>query len=121
MNPRTVVLVHGEWGAIQTLRSKLVLKHIVYSPQNGETIDLSQQPDWISEYTLQKIDAEKLTYYGTVETTEDEIVFRFNDKNLLNSPLWQQFFVGYNDVKAKWMGKWLQIRGLGPGEETDEE
>ena len=121
MNPRTVILVHGEWGAIQTLRRKLVLKHIVYSPQNGETIDLSQQPDWISEYTLQKIDAEKLTYYGTVETTEDEIVFRFNDKNLLNSPLWQQFFVGYNNVKAKWMGKWLQIRGLGPDEETDEE
>ena len=140
MNPKTVILVHGEWDAIQTLRRKLVLKHIVWAAQNGETIEPTKQPEWISDYTLQKLEAEQLTFYGTLETVEravaesplrasvnslprldDEgITFRF-DKTLLNSAQWKQFFDGYTQVKAKFMGKWLHVRGLGPDEEPDEE
>ena len=112
MNPRTVVLVHGDPAAIQILRQKLVLKGIVHVPHNGETIDLTKQPDWLTEYTHQRIDAERLTFHGTLEADENEIVFRFTDKKLINSPQWKQFFTGYKDVKAKFMGKWLHVRGL---------
>jgi Cft2 family RNA processing exonuclease len=119
MNPKTVILVHGEWDAIQTLRRKLMLKHIVQIAQNGETIEPTKQPEWISDYTLQKIEAEQLTFYGTLKTDDDGITFRF-DKTLLNSAQWKQFFEGYTEVKAKFMGKWLHVRGLGPDEGPDE-
>jgi len=111
LNPKTVILVHGEWGAIQALRQKLVLKHIVFTPQNGATIQPEKSPEWISDYALQKIEAEDLTFYGNVETDEEGITLRF-DKALLNSTQWKQFMEGYTQVKAKWMGKWLQMRGL---------
>jgi len=119
MNPKTVVLVHGEWDAIQTLRKKLVLKHIVIPAKNGETIEPTKQPEWISDYTLQKIEAEQLTFYGTLETDNEVITIRF-DKNLLNSAQWRQFFEGYTEVKAKFMGKWLHVRGLSPDKDEEE-
>jgi hypothetical protein len=118
MNPKTVILVHGEWDAIQTLRRKLMLKHLVLPAQQGETIEPLKPPEWISDYTLQKMDAEQLTFYGTLATDDEGITCRF-DQTLLTSAQWQQFFAGYTHVKAKFMGKWLHLRGLGPDEEQE--
>ena len=60
--PKQVILLHGEWSAIQALRDKLVMRYVVHTPHNGETLDLSQSPEWISDYRLQQLEDEKTAY-----------------------------------------------------------
>jgi Cft2 family RNA processing exonuclease len=120
MQPKQVILLHGEWSAIQALRDKLVMRYIVHTPRNGETINLKQSPEWISEYRLQKLTEEQIAYYGDLEIADDgSVCFRFPAK-LTQSPLWQQFFQGHERVRAKFMGRRMHIRGVSP-EDSDAE
>lgn len=116
MDPKTIALVHGNWEAIQTLRQKLVLKYLVHIPFRNEPIDIISAPEWLDDYTKQRIDSERNIFYGKVETEGDEIVIRF-EPELLSSFQWKQFFEQYQIVKSKFMGKWLHIKGIPQEEE----
>ena len=112
MQPKQIILLHGEWSAIGALRSKLVMRHIVHTPRNGQTLSLDQAPEWISEYRLQRLTSEKTAYFGDLQMdAEDGLCLRF-PPDLSQSPLWRQFFQGYTHVRAKFMGRRLHIYGV---------
>lgn len=116
MDPKTIALIHGNWEAIQTLRQKLVLKHLVHIPFRNEPIDILKAPEWLDDYTKQKIDGERNTFYGKIEQDGDEVIIRFAPE-LSSSFQWKQFFEQYKKVKSKFMGKWLHVKGVPQEEE----
>jgi Cft2 family RNA processing exonuclease len=107
--PKAVILVHGEGRAIPGLRSKLMEKYVVWHPHNGERIEPLSTPNWISETKAQVVGAASERWGGKLEITDDEIVIRL-DKGLLENPLWQQFYNGFDEVTAKFMGTRLTIK-----------
>lgn len=107
--PKAVVLVHGEGGAIPGLRTKLMEKYVVWHPRNGERLDPLSTPNWISETKAQVVGATGERWPGKLEVTPDEVVIRL-DKSLLDNALWQQFYDGFQDVSAKFMGTRLTIK-----------
>lgn len=111
MEPKTIALVHGKWEAIQTLREKLVLKHLVHIPLKNEPVNILEAPEWLDDYTKQKIAGERNTFYGKIEMDDDEVVIRF-EPEMSSSFQWKQFFKQYQTVKSKFMGKWIHIRGI---------
>lgn len=116
MDPKTIALVHGNWEAIQTLRQKLVLKHLVHIPFRSEPLDIISAPQWLDDYTKQKIEGERNTFYGRIERDGDEVIIRL-EAPLSSSFQWKQFFSQYKKVKSKFMGKWLHIKGVPEEEE----
>lgn len=120
MNPTSIVLVHGEPRALQSLREKLLSRHLVYVPMNGDTFDPLATPEWMSEAKRLFLDAEQARFRGTLSFNGNEIIFRFGS-DLFRHPLWQQAFVGYERVEAKFVGKRLAIKVLSPSEQEDEE
>ena len=121
MKPQSIILVHGELGSIKELREKLVLKSLVFVAPNGKTIDPLRAPDWLTEHRLLQIDAERNQFFGTLEYTVDGGVAIKFGPDLVESPQWKQFFEGYEEVRAKFFGKRLQIRAKLPSDEEDEE
>jgi len=111
MNPDVVVLVHGEWSAIQELRDKLVMKSIVHVPTGTDTIDLTESPEWLTEHAQQMLGHEDLSFEGEIEYTDDGVLIKF-DKDLVMSYQWKQFFKGNDDVQASFFGKGLRIKPL---------
>lgn len=118
VKPSAVVLVHGEHHAIQTLRSKLVLKHIVWTPANGQTFDPLSKPDWLSDYRKQQLDVEFERFTGRVEPGEDGRVRISFDAPLGETEPWRQFFAGYPQIEAKFQGRRLIIKGVSEEEAT---
>jgi Cft2 family RNA processing exonuclease len=112
VKPSAVVLVHGEHHAIQTLRSKLVLKQIVWTPSNGQTFDPLSKPDWLSDYRKQQLDIEFERFAGRVEPEKDSRVRISFDPPLGETDLWRQFFAGYPRLEAKFQGRRLIIKGV---------
>ena len=107
--PKAVVLVHGEGRAIPGLRAKLMEKYVVWHPRNGERIDPLSTPNWISETKAQVVGATSERWPGKLEVTDNEIVIRL-DKSLVDNALWQQFYQGFDQVSAKFMGTRLTIK-----------
>ncbi|MCZ6678068.1 MAG: MBL fold metallo-hydrolase [Candidatus Poribacteria bacterium] len=118
MEPKQIILLHGEWSAIQALREKLVMRYIVHTPSNGQTLDLDKPPEWISSYRLQELKEERTTYYGQIEEAADGSVSIRFPSDLTQSPMWQQFFKGHQTVRGKFMGKWLHLKGMHSEDET---
>jgi uncharacterized protein len=118
VKPSAVVLVHGEHHAIQTLRSKLVLKHIVWTPTNGQTFDPLSKPDWLSDYRKQQLDVEFERFTGRVEPAEDGRVQISFDPPLGDTEPWRQFFAGYPKIEAKFQGRRLILKGVSEEEAT---
>jgi Cft2 family RNA processing exonuclease len=121
IKPRSIVLVHGEPSSIKELREKLVLKSLVFVAPNGKTIDPLQPPDWLTEHRLLQIDAEHNRFFGTIEYTDDGGVAIKFESDLVESPQWRQFFNGYDEVRAKFFGKRLEIRAKLPSDEEEDE
>jgi Cft2 family RNA processing exonuclease len=121
VKPSAVVLVHGEAHAIQTLRSKLVLKHIVWTPHNGMTFDPLSKPDWLSDYRKQQLDVEFERFTGRVEPAEEGRVRISFDAPLGETEPWRQFFAGYPRLEAKFQGRRLIIKGVSDDEELPAE
>jgi Cft2 family RNA processing exonuclease len=119
VKPASIALVHGEPAAIQTLRSKLVMKHIVRTPRNGESFDPLAAPEWLSEYRKHQIDAEFERFAGRIEASPDGRVWISFDPELGESEPWRQFLAGYPQLQARFMGRRLIIKGLA-GDGTDE-
>src|SRR5207253_2589607 len=115
------VLVHGEAHAIQTLRSKLVLKHIVWTPHNGLTFDPLSKPDWLSDYRKQQLDVEFERFTGRVEPADEGRVRISFDAPLGDTEPWRQFFAGYPRLEAKFQGRRLIIKGVSDEEESPAE
>lgn len=107
--PKAVILVHGEGGAIPGLRSKLMDKYVVWTPRNGERFDPTTTPNWIGKTKAQVVAATNERWPGKLEVTDDEIVIRL-DRKLVDNSLWQQFYNGFEDVSAKFMGTRLTIK-----------
>lgn len=119
MKPQSIILVHGEPGAIKELREKLVLKSLVFVAPNGKTIDPLRAPDWLTEHRFLQIDAERNRFFGTIEYTVDGGVAIKFGPDLAESPQWRQFFEGYEEVRAKFFGKRLQLRAKLPSDEEE--
>src|SRR2546421_2011356 len=85
LKPTAIALVHGEPGPIQTLRSKLVLKHVVWTPRNGQTIDPLAKPDWLSDYRKQQLEVEFDRFPGRIEPSPDGRVWISFDARLAES------------------------------------
>ena len=107
--PKAVILVHGEGGSIPGLRSKLMEKYVVWHPHNSERIDPLSTPDWISETKAQVVSAASERWPGKLEVTDEEIIIRL-DKSLIDNALWQQFYSGFDQLSAKFMGTRLTIK-----------
>jgi Cft2 family RNA processing exonuclease len=116
VKPSSIALVHGEPAAIQTLRSKLVMKHIVRTPKNGESFDPLSAPEWLSEYRKHQIDAEFERFGGRIEPSPDGRIWISFDPELGESAPWQQFLAGYPQLQARFMGRRLIIKGLAADE-----
>lgn len=125
LKPKAVLLVHGEGAAIQSLRSKLIDKHVVWIARNGQRIDPLSTPNWISERKAEVVAASSERYRGTMEECGGEIIIRL-DARLADSALWQQYYRGYSTVEAKFMGTRLTVKAIpdnvsAPDEETPDE
>jgi hypothetical protein len=118
VKPQSVALVHGEPAAIQTLRSKLVLKQIVFTPRNGQTLDPLSKPDWLSDYRKQQLDVEFDRFDGRLEPSPDGRVWMSFDSALAQTEMWRQFFAGYPQIQARFMGRRLLVKGIA-GDETE--
>src|SRR5262249_15983665 len=109
----------GEHHAIQTLRSKLVLKQIVWTPANGQTFDPLSKPDWLSDYRKQQLDVEFERFAGRVEPDEDGRVRLSFDPPLGETDLCRQFFAAWPGLEAKLEGGRLIIKGVSDEESAD--
>jgi Cft2 family RNA processing exonuclease len=118
VKPSSIALVHGEPGAIQTLRSKLVLKHIVFTPRNGQTLDPLAPPEWLSAHRKQQLDTEFVRFPGRIEPSSDGRVWISFDESLAQSEPWRQFLAGYPQLEARFMGRRLLIKGIA-GDEAE--
>src|SRR4029079_2659161 len=105
----------------QTLRSKLVLKHIVWTPSNGQTFDPLSKPDWLSDYRKQQLDIEFERFTGRVDPEEDGRARISFDPPLGHTDFWRQFFSGYPRLEAKFQGRRLIIKGVAEDEELEED
>lgn len=117
VKPAAIALVHGEPTAIQTLRGKLVMKQIVWTPRNGQTIDCLKPPEWLSEYRRHQLDSEFERFAGRIEPSPDGRVWISFDAGLAQSEPWRQFFEGYPQLQARFMGRRLIIRGVAANDE----
>lgn len=117
MNPTSVVLVHGEPRALQALREKLLSRYLVYVPLNGDTFDPLATPEWMTEAKRLFLEAEQARFQGTLSFDGNEITLRFG-ADLFRHPLWQQVFLGYERVEAKFVGRSLSIKGLSLSNDT---
>jgi Cft2 family RNA processing exonuclease len=120
VKPTSIALVHGEPAPIQTLRSKLVLKHIVFTPRNGQTFDPLSPPEWLSAHRKQQLDTEFVRFPGRIEPSTDGRVWISFDESLAQSEPWRQFLAGYPQLEARFMGRRLLIKGLA-GDEAERE
>jgi hypothetical protein len=120
VKPSAIALVHGEPVAIQTLRSKLVMKQIVWTPKNGQTIDCLAAPEWLSEYRKHQLDTEFERFEGRIEPSPDGRVWLSFDAALAQSEPWRQFLAGYPKLQARFMGKRLIVRGQAAEEEESD-
>ncbi|GIX07731.1 MAG: hypothetical protein KatS3mg115_2134 [Candidatus Poribacteria bacterium] len=100
IRPKSIILVHGEGPALQALRSKLVQKHLVFCPRNGDTFDPLAAPEWMTQAQAANVLERITTYRGDLTTDSEGVQIRLEPK-LLESPLWQQYFLGYERVEAK--------------------
>jgi Cft2 family RNA processing exonuclease len=123
VKPTAIALVHGEPAPIQTLRSKLVLKHVVWTPRNGETFDPLAKPEWLSDYRKQQLEVEFDRFPGRIEPSPDGRVWISFDACLAETEPWRQFLAGYPALEGKFMGRRLLIKGVaadGSGESDDD-
>jgi Zn-dependent metallo-hydrolase RNA specificity domain len=118
VKPTAVALVHGEPGPIQTLRSKLVLKYIVFTPRNGQTLNPLSPPEWLSDHRKQQLDTEFARFPGRIEPSSDGRVWVSFDESLARSEPWRQFLAGYPELEARFMGRRLLIKGVA-GDEAE--
>ncbi len=95
-----------------------MLKHIVWTPSNGQTFDPLSKPDWLSDYRKQQLDVEFDRFTGRVEPAEDGRVRISFDPPLGETDFWRQFFAGYPRLEAKFQGRRLIIKGVSDEEET---
>jgi Cft2 family RNA processing exonuclease len=120
LKPTAIALVHGEPAPIQTLRSKLVLKHVVWTPRNGQTLDPLTKPEWLSDYRKQQLEVEFDRFPGRIEPSPDGRVWISFDATLAESEPWRQFLAGYPALEGKFMGRRLLIKGVAADEEEAE-
>ena len=96
---------------LQTAYS-LVLKHVVWTPRNGETFDPLAKPEWLSDYRKQQLEVEFDRFPGRIEPSPDGRVWISFDESLTQSEPWRQFLAGYPHLEARFMGRRLLIKGI---------
>lgn len=103
INPKTLALVHGEKNALGALREKLYSKYPVTCPRNGEIMDVTDTPEWVSPTTIAKIEKKKtLDVDVKMKDTYIEV-----DTDV-TSERWQEFVTGMHTATLK--GNRLIIR-----------
>lgn len=120
MNPTNIVLVHGEPRALQTLRQKLIDRHVVFVPMNGDTFDPMATPGWMTDHRRARIDTERDRFIGDVRFDGEGITIRFGG-DLFRHEAWRQYFQGYDTVEAKFTGKRLLVKPVMADDGENEE
>jgi Cft2 family RNA processing exonuclease len=121
MNPTSIILVHGEPGPLQSLRHKLMDKHVVFAPLNGDTFDPLAKPEWMTDAKRQFLDVERARFAGEATFDGSGVTIRFGD-DLAASEAWRQFFQGYERVEARFMGRRLLVKPIAPnGDEAPDD
>ncbi|MEQ8222557.1 MAG: MBL fold metallo-hydrolase RNA specificity domain-containing protein, partial [Candidatus Eremiobacterota bacterium] len=112
IKPKSIILVHGDPSSIQTLRTKLADKYIVWNPKTGETVMPLGKPEWMTEKLNFVMKGKDIKYKGKMEFLDKEIVIKI-DKSIEDDPLWQQYYANYKEIELKWHGTRLLMRGSG--------
>lgn len=111
IKPKSIILVHGDPSSIQTLRTKLADKYIVWNPKTGETVMPLGKPEWMTEKLNFVMKGKDIKYKGKMEVLDKEIVIKI-DKSIEDDPLWQQYYANYKELELKWHGTRLLMRGF---------
>jgi Cft2 family RNA processing exonuclease len=111
IKPKSIVLVHGDPGALRALRDKLIGKYVVHVPKNGDTLDPLSAPEWMSEAKRQFLDMEKRRFIGNVTTDEGGTTIRFGN-NLAAHAAWQRDFEGRVQGEGKFSGSRIEIKAV---------
>ncbi|MEQ8189012.1 MAG: MBL fold metallo-hydrolase RNA specificity domain-containing protein, partial [Candidatus Eremiobacterota bacterium] len=112
IKPKSIILVHGDPSSVQTLRTKLADKYIVWNPKTGETVMPLGKPEWMTEKLNFVMKGKDIKYKGKMEFLDKEIVIKI-DKSIEDDPLWQQYYANYKEIELKWHGTRLLMRGSG--------
>ena len=105
INPKALVLVHGEKNALSALREKLSDDYLITCPANSEIISATEMPTWISPAAATKLQ-KKQTIDLDVKINDTSIEVDID----VTSARWQEFITGEHTATLK--GNRLIIRKI---------
>jgi Cft2 family RNA processing exonuclease/predicted RNA-binding Zn-ribbon protein involved in translation (DUF1610 family) len=111
VRPRSIVLVHGELEARQSLGEMLRDAYQVFRPTAGERITPFPSPRWLGSLRAAP------RHPGQVRYTERRVIVALS-REVLKEPAWAARYLGQDDVSARFLGERLVIE---PGAVVEEE
>lgn len=112
MSPDAVILIHGEREALQSLRTKLLDKYVVWVAQNGAEINPLESPKWLGESTAMQLEVENLIFTGTLQEFKNGRVGLKFEEDLAGTDAFKKFFSGFTRVEGKVRGNKLIVKAV---------